>query len=93
MSRYGNVGYALGPGPLSPAIKTLIVLNVGAYLISLVVPGLIVRLGLVPAEVVRGLAVWQPLTYMFLHGGLGHLLFNMLALWMFAHASSERQWC
>ncbi len=26
---------------------------------------------------------WQLFTYMFLHGGLGHLFFNMLALWMF----------
>lgn len=26
---------------------------------------------------------WQLVTYMFLHGGLGHLFFNMLALWMF----------
>ena len=26
---------------------------------------------------------WQPLTYGFLHGGLAHLFFNMLALWMF----------
>jgi len=26
---------------------------------------------------------WQILTYMFLHGGMGHLFFNMLALWMF----------
>jgi len=26
---------------------------------------------------------WQLLTYMFLHGGFLHLLFNMLALWMF----------
>ncbi|MER3522920.1 MAG: hypothetical protein C4326_02340 [Ignavibacteria bacterium] len=26
---------------------------------------------------------WQLLTYMFLHGGFGHLFFNMLALWMF----------
>lgn len=27
--------------------------------------------------------VWQPLTYMFMHGGIGHILFNMLGLWMF----------
>ncbi|MBI5472836.1 MAG: rhomboid family intramembrane serine protease [Ignavibacteriae bacterium] len=26
---------------------------------------------------------WQLLTYMFLHGGFGHIFFNMLALWMF----------
>ena len=27
--------------------------------------------------------IWQPLTYMFLHGGLSHLFFNMFLLWMF----------
>lgn len=26
---------------------------------------------------------WQLFTYMFLHGGFGHLFFNMFALWMF----------
>lgn len=26
---------------------------------------------------------WQPITYMFLHGGIWHILFNMYALWMF----------
>ena len=26
---------------------------------------------------------WQPLTYMFMHGGWTHLFFNMLSLWMF----------
>ena len=30
-----------------------------------------------------GFGVWQLLTYMFLHGGLMHLFFNMFALWMF----------
>ncbi|MBR6375965.1 MAG: rhomboid family intramembrane serine protease [Alloprevotella sp.] len=27
--------------------------------------------------------LFQPVTYMFLHGGLAHLFFNMFALWMF----------
>lgn len=26
---------------------------------------------------------WQPVTYMFLHGGFSHLFFNMFSLWMF----------
>lgn len=28
---------------------------------------------------------WQFLTYMFLHGGFGHIFFNMFALWMFGY--------
>ncbi len=34
---------------------------------------------------------WQILTYAFLHGSLGHLLFNMFAVYMFG-ADMERVW-
>ena len=27
--------------------------------------------------------IWQPLTYLFLHGGIWHVLINMFVLWMF----------
>ncbi len=49
--------------------------------------------GLVPADLFRRLAVWQPVTYMFLHdpNGFSHILFNMLTLWMFG-ADLERGW-
>jgi membrane associated rhomboid family serine protease len=40
-------------------------------------------LALTPELVVRYNAWWQLLTYMFIHGGLWHLLFNMLALLFF----------
>jgi membrane associated rhomboid family serine protease len=35
--------------------------------------------------------VWQLVTYMFVHAGPSHLLFNMLALWMFG-TELERMW-
>lgn len=35
--------------------------------------------------------VWQFVTYMFLHGGFTHILFNMFALWMFGSVI-ERVW-
>ena len=34
---------------------------------------------------------WQLVTHMFMHGGLMHLLFNMLALWMFG-STVETVW-
>lgn len=34
---------------------------------------------------------WQPFTYMFLHANLSHILFNMLAVWMFG-ATLENAW-
>ena len=51
------------------------------------------RLGLSPQAVFEQFALWQPFTYMFLHstGGFGHILFNMLALWMFG-TELERTW-
>ena len=45
---------------------------------------------LVPATFFEG-RIWQLLTYMFLHGGLGHIFFNMLALFMFGSVL-EREW-
>lgn len=47
--------------------------------------------GLRPAWVIERGWVWQPLTYMFLHGGFFHLLFNMFVLWMFG-SEIERLW-
>jgi membrane associated rhomboid family serine protease len=48
-----------------------------------------VYLGMEPESVVERRWIWQPVTYMFLHSGIFHILFNMLALWMFG-AELER---
>lgn len=40
-------------------------------------------LGLVPALVWKKFYLWQLATYLFLHGGAFHLLFNLFTLWMF----------
>jgi membrane associated rhomboid family serine protease len=85
-----NVAYSFGPGPLSPAVKALVIANVVAFLAALAVPEMTYRLGLQPLAVFGG-ALWQPLTYMFLHGGVSHILFNMLSLWMFG-VELERMW-
>ncbi len=86
-----RVSYSIGPGPLSPAVKALVWTNAGMFLLGLVVPSIVPYLGLIPAAVVRRFFLWQPVTYMFLHAGLFHLLFNMLALWMFG-TELERKW-
>jgi rhomboid family protein len=93
-SRYpssSSFAYSFGPGPLTPAIKALVAANVAMFLLALVVPAVTLRLGLRPADVVGSLALWQPVTYMFLHAGIFHILFNMLALWMFG-VELERMW-
>ena len=86
-----NVSYSFGPGGLTPAVKILIALNVVAFLAQAVSPGLTLLFGLRPADVLLDFRIWQPVTYMFLHGGLAHILFNMLSLWMFG-VELERMW-
>jgi len=86
-----NLSHAFGPGAMTPAVKILIFINVGAFLLQQVVSELPLWFGLRPSEVVTGLQVWQPLTYMFLHGSISHILFNMLSLWMFG-VELERMW-
>ena len=49
-------------------------------------------LSLTPSSFLRG-ALWQPVSYMFLHdpGGLWHVLLNLFALWMFG-GTLAREW-
>ncbi len=47
--------------------------------------------GLVPRLTIHHFFIWQVVTYMFLHGGLFHIFFNMFALWMFG-IELERTW-
>ena len=89
-SYYGS-SFSFGPGPLSTSLKALIGANVAMFVLTSFMPSLQEYLGLVPALVLRQFWVWQLATYMFLHGSLFHILFNMLALWMFG-TELERIW-
>ncbi len=89
--RYSDVSYTFGPGGLSPAIKLLIITNVVAFLMLLVAPVLVAEFALIPRAVVEQFTIYQLVTYMFLHAGIGHLLVNMLGLWMFG-TELERTW-
>jgi membrane associated rhomboid family serine protease len=93
-SRYpssSSFAQSFGPGPLTPAIKAIVIANVAAFLLALVFPAITLALGLRPADIIGHLHIWQPVTYMFLHEGVFHILFNMLALWMFG-VELERTW-
>lgn len=96
-SRYaGQSSFSFGPGPISTAIKAIILVNVVMFAARFVLPGTWDRyltevLGLVPFHVVRDLWIWQLATYTFVHAGPMHILFNMLTLWMFG-TELERIW-
>jgi membrane associated rhomboid family serine protease len=77
--------------PFTRAIKMLVAINAGIYLLRLLLPALHLigievfiqnYLYLRAQDVVHG-HVYQLLTYGFLHAGFFHLFFNMLMLWMF----------
>lgn len=77
---------------LPPVIKALMAAQVAGFIISWVVgPQINDMFGLVPRHVIFDRWVWQPFTYLFLHGGFWHLLFNLFALWMFG-MPVESQW-
>ena len=86
-----GVSYSFGPGPLTPAIKAIMIANGAAFVITFFLPDLIVLFGLRPADLFGKFAAWQLVTYMFVHGGPTHLLFNMLMLWMMG-VELERMW-
>ena len=93
---YGTTfSFGFGYG-LTSAVKNLLIANVAAFFFTVI--GQAVGLGsfigwlmLTPYAVTHQLAVWQLVTYMFLHGGFIHILFNMFALWMFG-GELERTW-
>src|SRR5579862_1949098 len=89
-SRYAS-SFSFGPGPVSTTLKALIAANVVMFLVTSFAGSLLRYLGLVPTFVIHDFWIWQLVTYMFLHGGIFHILFNMLALWMFG-AELERIW-
>ncbi len=75
--------------PIPPLTKNLMLACTAVFCLQLILP-LERWLALWPLH--SGLFMpWQVLSYGFLHGGFGHLFFNMLGLWMFG-AELERLW-
>ncbi len=95
--RYTNSSY-YRPSPLGgfrffpPVIKALLISNCAVFL-GMSFFGLFFIHGTSIGEIFNrlfplyplgaGFRIWQLFTYMFMHGGLMHLFFNMFALWMF----------
>ena len=90
-NQYSPTGFSFLP----VAVKNLLIINGICYLADVVMA----RLGVIDLSYWLGIwtlqtgmfRVWQPLTYMFMHGSFEHLFFNMFSLWMFG-ATLENVW-
>lgn len=94
MNYRGGFQWTLG-GRLTPAVKALIFLNSLVFIIQLILQkwvaiDLSAIFGLIPVDVLSKGYLWQCVTYLFLHGHLMHLVFNMLVLWMLGGEMEER---
>ena len=89
-----GIAYSFGPGPMTPAVRAIVFANVAVFLVTLVASGPVIStFGLSPEAVLGRGFVWQVATYLFVHSprGIMHILFNMLAVWMFG-VELERRW-
>jgi membrane associated rhomboid family serine protease len=81
MSQYRQSPFA----NITPVVKNLLIINIIFFIATYILGDRF--------DMVRWLSVfyfdsplfrvWQPITYMFMHGGIEHIFFNMFALFMF----------
>jgi membrane associated rhomboid family serine protease len=88
---YYRYRFSFGYG-LTPVIKNLMIIMGAVFLLQKIIETslpevyhyhFIYYFALVPTLIWKKYFLWQLGTYIFLHGGVFHLLFNLLALWMF----------
>lgn len=83
--QYNNT-YSFAPG-LTPAVRFLLIGTTAAYFLQAIADratgGAFTELFSLSLDGLLRLNLWQPVTYLFLHGGLWHLILNMLGLFFF----------
>ena len=87
--QYSSSGYKndySNPLNITPGVKILILINVIIFCL-IEISGqrnlFFMTFGLVPHSILNEYKIWQTFTYMFIHGGLLHIVFNMFILWIF----------
>jgi len=105
-SQFGQVPHMRMHWPkITPVVKWLLIVNIALFFVGeLVFPrnipvgnfGYSVNVlekwfSVFPYSLASKLQLWRLVTYQFLHGGIGHVLFNMLGLY-FLGPTLERHW-
>ncbi len=79
---------------LTPVVKNLLIINVIFYVAKLIFDSQGIDLGsILGAHYFDSpkFGIWQPITYMFMHGGTAHIFFNMFGLFTFG-SILENHW-
>jgi len=92
MYSYNRTEWGLSGGVITPAVKNLLIANGAGFVLSLLFGnGFFYFFGLVPKLALFRLHIWQFVTYLFVHGGILHIVINMYVLWIFG-CEVERMW-
>ena len=78
---------------ITPAVKWLLITNIAVFFVQILGADtfLVTWFSIFPVSLSVALQLWRLITYQFLHGGLFHILFNMLGLF-FLGPALERHW-
>jgi membrane associated rhomboid family serine protease len=84
-----------GFSPVTPAVKWLLIINIGIYMVMALSPALAAQIAYLFAvdstSFIKGLQLWRLVSYQFLHASFMHILFNMLGVF-FLGPTLERNW-
>ena len=78
---------------IPPVVKNLLIINILFFVATWVMQSKGIELSFYLGAFYFDsplFGIWQPITYMFMHGGLTHILFNMFALYMFGSVLEHR---
>ena len=73
-------GHIFQPHFSRSIVRTLISINAGLFLIRYLMVG---QFDMLSLGLSSNPKLWQPITYMFVHGDFFHIFMNMFVLWMF----------
>lgn len=74
--------------PMTPWVRRLLIANVALFFVTAASPALYRALILYPPWILA--RPWTLVSYMFLHGSMGHLFFNMIGLFFFGPRLESR---